>query len=115
MYHSPYQEVLATDVRTARGTEHGAILRSIELLQRGVEAGPRSAEAIEALLYTKRLWVFFIEQLGSPESRLPNKLRADLISIGIAVLRRIEAIRRGRSDDLGFIIDVSRSVAEGLK
>ncbi|KAI95107.1 flagellar biosynthesis regulator FlaF [Rhodomicrobium vannielii ATCC 17100] len=115
MYHSPYQEALATDVRTARGTERASILRSVNLLQRGAEAGPRSAEALEALLYTKRLWVFFIEQLGLPDNRLPHKLRADLISIGIAVLRRIEAIRRGESKDFGFIIDVSRSVAEGLK
>ena len=56
--------------------------------RRRVTLAAAQREAIEALFFVNRVWVRFIEDLGSPENELEQELRANLISIGIWVLRR---------------------------
>ena len=93
MYQFSYAEVLDETPKGARERERQAIDRSIELLQRGRGAGVRSREAIEAVLFVRRLWGYLIEDLAKPENDLPQKLRADLISIGLWIMREAEQIQ----------------------
>ena len=56
-----------------------------------------------------------LEDLAHPDNQLPKQLRADLISIGIWIMREAEEIRLGRSQNFKGIIDVTRAIAEGLQ
>lgn len=114
MYQFPYAEVLDETPQTAREREREAIDRSIELLQAADKAGVQSREAVEALLFVRKLWSILIEDLGKPENDLPKQLRADLISIGLWVMREAEQIRLEKSSNFKGIIEVSANIREGL-
>jgi flagellar biosynthesis activator protein FlaF len=115
MYQFPYAEVLEDAPKAARERERQALERSIELLQKAQASGARSQQATEALTYLRQLWTVFIEDLASPENDLPQALRADLISIGLWVMREAENIRLEKADSFKDLIDVSTAIAEGLQ
>jgi flagellar biosynthesis activator protein FlaF len=114
MYQSSYGEVLESASQTVRANERAAILHSIRLLDAAEKAGPGSREAVEALLFLRRLWEFFLTNLASAESQLSEKLRADLISIGISLLKESERIGRRQSADFAPLKEVSQIIADGL-
>jgi flagellar protein FlaF len=114
MYRSSYSEVMEDDPQLTRANERAVILHSIRLLERAEKAGPNSREAVEALLFLRRLWEFFTIELGQTENQLPMKLRADLISVGIGLLKEVEAIRRGESSDFASLKEISQSIADAL-
>ena len=115
MYQFSYAEVLDETPRGARERERQAIERSIDLLEAAEKSGVRSREAIEAVLFVRRLWGALIEDLADPENDLPQALRADLISIGLWIMREAEQIRFEKSTNFRGIIDVSAAIRNGLR
>jgi flagellar biosynthesis activator protein FlaF len=115
MYKFYYDEVLDESPKEAREHERSALERSIELLTIAAAKGAQSRETVEALYFVRRLWGIFIEDLAKPGNGLPPKLRADLVSVGLWVMREAEEIRQGRSTNFNGLIDVSRTIAEGLR
>ena len=115
MYRSSYSEVLEDDPQLARANERAVILHSIQLLDRAEKAGPKSHEAVEALLFLRRLWEFLLVELGNSENQLPEKLRAELISVGIGLLKEADAISRGESSDFASLKQISQTIADGLR
>lgn len=115
MYQFSYVETLDEDSSNGRQRERDAIAHSIDMLQAGEAAGTRSRETIEALLFTRRLWSVLIEDLANTNNDLADSLRADLISIGLWIMRECEHIRTGRSDNFKGLVDISRIILEGLK
>ena len=114
MYQNFYAEVLDGAPQTVRANERGAILHSIKLMELAERAGPQSLETVEALLFLRRIWEFFLIHLADQENQLPDKLRADLISIGISILREVERVRLGDSRDFTDLKAISLTIAEGL-
>jgi flagellar protein FlaF len=114
MYRFSYAEVLEDTPLTARQRERAAIEHSIKLLRDAEEKGAKSREAIEAIYFIRRLWAIFIEDLAKPENELPKKLRADLISVGLWIMRESEEVRQDRSENFNGLIEVSKLIAEGL-
>ena len=115
MYQASYAEVLDDSNALARSHERRALTRAIELLTVAEKCGRRSREAIEALLFTRRLWNILLQDLASSENALPVALRANLISIGIWVLKEAERIRREESENFAGIIGVCSTIRDGLK
>jgi flagellar biosynthesis activator protein FlaF len=114
MYRSSYAEVLESAPRNVRDVERGAILQSIRLLEKAESAGVTSRESVEALHYTRRLWEFFISKLAESEHPMPQKLRAGLISVGIGLLKEVEAIKAGESKSFKDLKEISQIIADGL-
>lgn len=115
MYRFSYAEVLEETPQTARQREHAAIEHSVELLKTAEEKGNKSRECLEAIHFLRRLWTFLIEDLAKPENDLPKTVRADLISVGLWIMREAEQIRLRRSSNFKGIIDASRLISEGLR
>ena len=115
MYKFYYNEVLDESPKEERTQERTALERSIDLLHDAEKKGPQSREAIEAIFFVRKLWGIFIEDLAKAENGLPQKLRADLVSVGLWVMRETEEIRQGRSKNFTALIDVSRTISEGLR
>jgi flagellar biosynthesis activator protein FlaF len=115
MYQFSYAEVLDETPSGARERERLAIARSIELFEAAEQGGLRSREAIEAVLFARRLWGVLLEDLASVENDLPKALRADLISIGLWIMREAEAIRLEKSANFRGIIEVSAAIRDGLE
>jgi flagellar protein FlaF len=115
MYRFSYAEVLDETPQTARARERMALEHCIGLLAAAAQNGSGSRDAIEALHFCRRLWAMLLEDLAHPENQLPKQLRADLISIGLWIMREAEEIRLGRSNNFQGIIDVSKVIAGGLQ
>lgn len=105
----------AQTTQSIRENERLAFERAIELLQIAQAKGRGSIESVKALLFVSQLWGVLMEDLAHPENGLPDSLKANLISIGIWMLRRAEDIRQGRIEDFAAMIEVSKMIGSGLK
>jgi flagellar protein FlaF len=115
MYQFPYADVLENSPKLARERERQVFERCLELFRAADEKGPQSREAIDALAYCRRIWAVFLEDLASPDNALPKQLRAEIISIGLWVIREAENIRLGKSTDFKPLIEVTTALHEGLQ
>lgn len=115
MYQFSYADIQNNSVADAKDRERQLLSRSIELLSVARAAGVDSMEAIEAIHFLNRVWTSFVEDLGSPENALPRELRANLISIGLWLLREAEEVRQGRSNNFEGLIEVSQIIRDGIQ
>lgn len=115
MYQFSYADIQTDSVADARDRERQLLTRSIDMLVAARAVGSDSMEAIEALHFLNRVWTSLLEDLGSPENGLPRELRANLISIGLWLLREAEDVRQGRSDNFDGLIEVSQIIRDGIQ
>jgi flagellar protein FlaF len=115
MYQFSYAEILQDDPHEARFRERGALEHAIELLRKAEEKGPQSRESIEALFFLRKLWTVLIEDLSNPENGLPESLRADLISIGLWIMKEADLIRSDKSRNFSGISEICAIIRDGLK
>lgn len=115
MYQFSYADIQTDSVADAKDRERQLLTRSIDLLIDARAAGTDSMESIEAIHFLNRVWTSLIEDLGSPENALPRELRANLISIGLWLLREAEDVRQGRSDNFDGLIEVSQIIRDGIQ
>jgi flagellar protein FlaF len=115
MYEFAYNEVIEDSRQTMRARERQAMDRVIAMLQTAQQKGPPSRERVEALFYLRRLWTIFINDLNDPNNELPEQLRAGIISIGIWMMKEIERVQGGATDDLTPMIEINVLIRDGLK
>jgi len=115
LYRALYDATLAEDPGLARGHEHTAMLRLMsEVADISRSSGSPRATAIAACNLNS-VWSAFIEDLASASNDLPSVTRAQLISIGLYVLRQADIMRRGEQVDLRALEEIHASVADGLR
>jgi flagellar protein FlaF len=115
MYQFSYAEIQTDSVADAKDRERQLLSRSIDLLVAARSKGVGSMQAVEALHFLNRVWTTFIEDLAGNENELPQELRANLISIGLWLLREAEAVRQGQSDNFDGLIEVSQIIRDGIQ
>ncbi len=115
MYMANYIDQQEESLSDARGRERELMQQSIELLEQAKAAGASSLEAIRAVHFSSRLWMTLMEDLADNDNVLPEQLRANLISIGIWVLKTLDSIRQGRSDNFTGVIEITGIIRDGLK
>lgn len=115
MYQFSYADIQTDSVADAKDRERQLLTRSIDMLIAARAVGSDSMEAIEALHFMNRVWTSFMEDLGSQENALPRELRANLISIGLWLLREAEDVRQGRSNNFDGLIEVSQIIRDGIQ
>jgi flagellar biosynthesis activator protein FlaF len=115
VYKFAYSESLAESSSENRQSERALLLESIELMRSAEAAGPQSRLAIDATYFVTKLWCHLIEDLGRPENALPPELRAKLISIGLFLIRASEEVRAGERRSFSGMIEITATIAEGLK
>lgn len=114
MYNLSYAEVMDDLCSDQRLNEQEAMSIVIEKLTVASEHGIKSAEAVDALFFTRRLWSYFLEQLAEDANELPIETRANLISIGIWVLKEVEALRQWQQKDFADIIQINSIIRDSL-
>jgi flagellar protein FlaF len=114
MYEFAYNEIIEESSRSMRAQEARALDRVISMLHEAEATGPRSREGISALYQLKTLWTVFLDDLKGVDNGLPAKLRAQLISIGIWIIKEIERLRAGQVTELSPIIEINQIIRDGL-
>jgi len=115
MYRFSYAEILEDSSDECREREKVAFDRAIDLLKVAAAKGAQSSESSDALSFVQRLWSILIDDLLNPENGLPEPLRAELISIGLWIMKESDLIRRGQSENLAALIDINTMIRNGLR
>lgn len=98
----------------ARSRERRALNHGIGLLQK-IQSGELSlAEQSDAYLYVRDLWAFFIQDLANSRNGLPERLRGQLISIGLWVVKEAERNREGKLSDVDDLVAVNVAIRDSL-
>ena len=114
MYQSAYQNIMEAGAASTRSREKEALERSLTLLRQARNVGFRTHRGAEAIYTTNRVWSFLIEDLSLSDNELPDEIRANLISIGIHVLKRLADLRAGEAAAADDIIDITEIIQGGL-
>ncbi|MTH98280.1 flagellar biosynthesis regulator FlaF [Roseibium sp. RKSG952] len=114
MYSQSYAETAEEFGANDRQNEAEALNIVISKLEMARASGANSPEAADALFYTRRLWAYFLENLAGEENALPENTRAELISIGIWVLKEAERLRQGEVESFDGIIDINEIIRDSL-
>jgi len=115
MYQLSYAEHITDNPKDCRDRERLALQRAIGLLRKAESASGLSPESIEALGFVSKLWSAFIQDLVDPENDLPDVLRADLVSVGLWIIKEAALIRSGQSQNYRGMVDVCTMIHDGLK
>jgi flagellar protein FlaF len=114
MQRIQYGDLLENDQQEARERERVALDQSILLMEQAVAAGAPLVATAEAIAFTSKLWTLLVEDLASTDNGLPKELKAQLVSIGIWILRELEAARTDESKGFTDVIVVSKAIRDGL-
>jgi flagellar protein FlaF len=115
MYRFSYAEVVEDSPKECRQREYEVFERAIGLLKAAEGFPSRSREMSDALEFLQRLWTAFVKDLAHPDNELPDKLKAQLISIGFWVMGETGRIALGEHNNLTALIDINTMIQEGLK
>ena len=110
-----YAEIQEDSPSDARDRERDLFEQAVSLLTKAAGEGAKSIACVEAIHFTVRLWTTLLEDLANPDNALPKELRANLISIGIWVLRESDKIRKGESTNISGVLDITKIIRDGLK
>jgi flagellar protein FlaF len=110
-----YETVVEDSNQEARGRERHALSLGIDRLERLREGLFSDEDFFESLLYVRKLWAIFIEDLSHPDNGLPEQLRADIISIGLWVVKEADRLRQERSNDVVQLIEINRLIRDALQ
>jgi flagellar biosynthesis activator protein FlaF len=114
MLANSYADAVEQGGVASRARERAALARAADLLRAAQKAGLRTVAGAEAVYAVNRVWSFLIEDLSLSDNELPDDLRANLISIGIHVLRLLDRIRSGDSGAAEEVIEISDIIIGGL-
>jgi flagellar protein FlaF len=115
MYQFHYEEAIDDDFSRGRAEERRAFDHAILLLREAEEDGVLSLSGAEAMFFLQRLWNILLDDLAGMENDLPDQLKANLISIGIWVMKEITAIRLGKVTSFAGLIDINTIIRNGLE
>jgi flagellar protein FlaF len=115
MYQLSYAEHIADNPTDCHDRERHALEHAAGLLRKAEAAGALSPEANETLGFVSKLWNAFIQDLVDPENDLPDVLRADLVSVGLWIVKEAALIRSSQSQNYRGIADVCMMIHDGLK
>ena len=114
MYQLQYADIEEDAIADAKTRERELLQRSVDLLIAARDAMPNGMQIVEATHFVRRIWTAFLNDLASPDNQLPAELRANLISIGVWVLKENDKIRLGESEDFDGVVEISRTIMKGI-
>lgn len=107
-YHS-----VMNQAGSERLTQHRALATVTAGLVKARDSELAGPPLIEVLHTNRQLWDIFASDCGSVGNGLPNKLRAQVISLAIFVNRYSSDVARGHGD-INDLIEINRNIMGGL-
>lgn len=109
-----FEQYQATQVATedARQAEYRLFAQVTRALLDAHEAGDQ-ARLVKAVHWNRRLWLALQADCASDDNRLPEQIRAGIISLAIWVDKQSRQVL-GRKADLAPLIEVNRNIMSGL-
>ncbi|MBO6814767.1 MAG: flagellar biosynthesis regulator FlaF [Rhizobiaceae bacterium] len=115
MFMQAYEDVMEDEQDALRSSEAQVIDRTIRLMQESDQKPSDRMLRTRAIHLTSQVWSYFLNDLASSENATPKELKASLISIGIYIMKHLNAMRSEESLGFGAVTEVSINIREGLK
>ena len=100
-------------VRTDKDNEYTIFARITHMLRRAREDVP-TPERLMAVHKNNDLWTILAADLSHPGNSLPDRLKADLLSLAIFSIRHGHAVMSG-SATVDPLIDINMAMMRGLR
>ena len=97
-----------------RQVEHRVFSQVTAALVDAEARGLSGPALVETLHRNRELWTALADDCRSPGNRLPESLRAGIISLSLWVDRHSSAVAKGEAS-LGDLVEINRTVMEGLR
>ncbi len=97
----------------SRDTEYRLFAEVTRELISARDNGEKDQAFFKALDWNRRMWTVLSSDCGSEGNHLPKDVRAGIISLSIWVSKYTSQVARGQ-EDLDALIDVNRTIMEGL-
>lgn len=111
---SAYQNA-ATRAEDPRSTEYRLFAQVTRSLITASEADMMDMKTrSEALDWNRRVWSAFAIDCAEPDNKLPEGLRAAIISLSIFVSKHSSAVMR-EGADIGILIEINKTIMQGLQ
>lgn len=107
-----YQTVM-NQAGSERQTQHRALGMATARLVKARDEALQGPPLVEALHTNRELWDIFAYDCASPGNKLPERLRAQIISVAIFINRYSTEVAVGRGD-IDDLIDINRAIMGGL-
>ena len=112
--HSSYAEILDDSAVESRSRESRAMRLSITAMEEADADRVNNVKRSTEIYTVSRLWSALLEDIASPQNAYPAELKAQIISIGIFILRECEALRRDTRRDFETLTEICRIIEKGL-
>ncbi|MEJ0067718.1 MAG: flagellar biosynthesis regulator FlaF [Pseudomonadota bacterium] len=100
-------------VRTPREQERDIIALVTQRLRAASSAKDDAILLARAVSDNTTVWYILVSDLASEGNQLPVELRAQIVSVGLAVIRECEKLNKAEVD-LDFLISINQAIIEGL-
>jgi flagellar protein FlaF len=108
-----YQQA-ATRAESPREAEYRLFAQVTLALIEAAKCEPTDIRGrIDALDWNRRLWTVLGQDCAHPDNKLPESLRASIISLSIWVGKHTSAVIR-RKEEIEPLIEVNRMIMQGL-
>ena len=115
MFNLAYSETSEGDQFEARSQEYQALEYTISVMVASDNNPADFGKRIQAIFDVSQVWTVLLQDLSSSENLYTNELKAGLISIGIFILKHLQRMRDDSSVSFSTVIDVTKTIKEGLK
>jgi flagellar protein FlaF len=100
-------------VRTPREQERDIIALVTQRLRAAQAAKDDAILLARAVSDNTTVWYILVSDLSSDGNQLPIELRAQIVSVGLAVIRECEKLNKA-DVDLDFLVSVNQAIIDGL-
>ncbi|MFC0686516.1 MULTISPECIES: flagellar biosynthesis regulator FlaF [Novosphingobium] len=100
-------------IASPRGTEYRLMSQVTGEMIAARDSGLKGAALMAPLHRNRQVWGTFASICATSGNRLPDELRATIISIGLWVTKYTSSVMTG-SGTIDDLIDVNRAIIEGL-
>lgn len=114
MYRAAYTEINENDQALARSREKEALEFTVKLMTDSLLETGTPVQRVTAIHQTAMIWTHFLEDLAMSENELSRELKAGLISVGVFILKHLQAMRLDSSKTFEPVVDATTTILEGL-
>ncbi len=108
-----YQRAQRT-VETPRDTEYRLFSEVTRALVEAGNLARTDKRVIAAIDWNRRMWATFAGDCANPENKLPDSLRAQIVSLSLWVSRYSSQVMRDGAP-MAPLVDINRSIMQGLE
>src|SRR3954447_16788576 len=108
---------VAKQTANERELEADLLLKAASRLQAIHDAWDHNkADLAEALLYNRKLWSIFLNDVTGPDHPLPKEVRQNVANLGLFVMKQtLSATADPKPEQLHPLININRQIAAGLR